>query len=116
MTKQERHGVRKALLVPVLAFGCLAAPFLGSASAQADPCDISNFVAADGTVDFTSYSACVAAAAGGQDGGTASGGEALARTGSDVGAMIGIGTGLVALGAVAVVGARRRSTAPSVQG
>jgi hypothetical protein len=113
VTKQERHGVRKALLVPVLAFGCLMAPFLGSASAQADPCAIANFTAADGTIDLTSYLACVAGAGAGQGG---SGGGALARTGSDVGGMIGVGSGLIALGGVAVVGARRRSAALSAQG
>ena len=102
MAKTERRVVRRMLAIPVLAGAFLMSPLVGTASAQAG-CDIENFTAPDGSIDLTSYLACVAAAGQGQGGG-----GALPRTGSDVGELVGIGSGLIALGAAAVWGSRRR--------
>ena len=115
MSKHVKRIGGRGALVSLFAAGLVCLPFAGAASAQADPCDISNFIGTDGSIDLTSYAACVAGA-GDSRGDGAVGGGALARTGSDVGGLVGIGSGLIALGTAAVLGARRQTANASAPG
>jgi LPXTG-motif cell wall-anchored protein len=88
------------LPVAVICLGFLFGPGAGAAPAQAaDPCAIDQFISG-GQVDLTAYAACVA-------GQSQTAGTGLPRTGSDVGGYVGIGLGLVGLGAAFVWGSRR---------
>jgi LPXTG-motif cell wall-anchored protein len=97
-------SMRRVLAATAIAAGFTFTAGVGTASAQQDPCDISNFVE-NGEVDLVAYSACVAAQNNTQGGNQ---GTALPRTGSNAGLYAGFGSGLVALGASAVWGARRQ--------
>ena len=106
MTEPVESRPRSAILLVMAALlvaaGFLVGPVAGHAGAQADPCAIEQFVTADGEIDIASYTACVAAQNQGQGGG------ALARTGSDTGLYIGLGAGLVAIGAAFIFSSRRQ--------
>ena len=93
-------SVRRVLAATAIAAGFTFTAGVGTAEAQRDPCDIGNFVE-NGEVDFVAYSACV-------DAQNRSQGGSLPRTGSNAGLYAGFGSGLVALGASAVWGARRQ--------
>jgi hypothetical protein len=85
--------------------GFLFGPGVSAAQAQeSDPCAIEQFITGD-QIDFTAYSACVAAL--GQTQGA--GGTGLARTGpsTDIGQYVGLGAGLIALGAAFIWTSRR---------
>lgn len=106
---EPRRRLRLLLLLPVvaIALGFLLGPGVSAAQAQTDNCAIEQFIGADGTtVDLTAYSACVAAA---NAANAANGTEAAAlpRTGADVGQYVGLGSGLIALGAAFVWSSRR---------
>jgi hypothetical protein len=84
---------------------------LGASSAGAQSSDECVF---DG--DLQSYLDCLAGGVDNTDGpdvipANASGGGELARTGSDVGSMVGIGSALVILGGAMVYGIRQRRSA-----
>jgi len=99
-TVKPRRRARSLLLLltTVLCFGFLFGPGASAAQAQAsDSCAIENFVQGE-EVDLTAYAACVAAQ-----------NQGLARTGSDVGQYVGIGSALIALGAAFIWTSRRTS-------
>jgi hypothetical protein len=111
-SKVTRIGAAFALALGlfIATFAAMASP----ASAQASNCRISDFRNPDGTLDITSYLACIRNATGnngGTTGGTNTGTGNLPGTGSDTGQLIGLGTVLVVLGAAATFGSRSLRTA-----
>lgn len=105
--QKRRRTPRLLLLIAAaaLALGFLVGPGVSAAQAQATPeeeaCPIGTFVQSDGTTpDLVAYANCVAAF---------NASQGLPRTGSsEVGKYLGIGLGLLGLGAAFVWGSRRR--------
>ena len=96
----------------VLALGAIA--FSASPANASAACRLSDFRNADGTLDTTSYLACVAAENGTSGGATTSTGT-LPTTGSDSGQMLGLAAVLIVLGVGATAGARKfRSAADGI--
>jgi LPXTG-motif cell wall-anchored protein len=83
-------------------FGPGATAAMAEGTPEQEACPINSFIESDGTtIDFTAYSACVDA--------FNSQSAALPRTGpsTDIGQFVGLGAGLIALGAAFMWTARR---------
>ena len=104
---------RTAGVVVAMALLVLGAIAFSATPANASAaCRLSDYRNADGTLDTTSYLACVAAENGtnGTVGSTTTSGT-LPTTGSDSGQMLGLAAVLIVLGVGATVGARKFRTA-----
>jgi len=88
-----------------LALGAMA--FTAAPAGASAACRISDYRNADGTLDTTSYLACVAAENGRNGGGATTTSGTLPTTGSDSGQMLGLAAVLIVLGVGATVGARK---------
>jgi len=98
-TAEPRRRSRSLLLLLalVISLGFVFGPGAVAAEAQAsDPCAIEQFTHGQ-EIDITAYAACVEAQ-----------NQGLARTGSGFGQYVGVGSGLIALGAAFIWTSRRR--------
>jgi LPXTG-motif cell wall-anchored protein len=111
--RDQLHILKRTAGVAVaMALLVLGAMAFSASPASADArCRLSDFRNADGTLDTTSYLACVAAANGTNTAGTTTATGTLPTTGSDSGQMLGLATVLIVLGVGATVGAKKFRTA-----
>ena len=96
------------MAMAVLALGAIA--FSATPANASAACRLSDFRNADGTLDTTSYLACVAAENGTAGGGATTTTGTLPTTGSDSGQMLGLAAVLIVLGVGATAGARKFRT------